>query len=120
TDVTIAPGGLPDELADLAGWVACLADARPLEEYTDLLATAGLLITRTEHHDDALRRMIEQIDARVRALRMIGGAWPVLADLDVDLDGDRVAALIAQAARAVELGAAGYALLLGRKPWAEA
>jgi ubiquinone/menaquinone biosynthesis C-methylase UbiE len=28
-DVTVRAGGLPPELAGIAGWVACLADARP-------------------------------------------------------------------------------------------
>lgn len=33
TDVTIDPDRLDPELASLAGWVACVADARPVAEY---------------------------------------------------------------------------------------
>ncbi len=109
TDVTIAPPGLSGDLAGLAGWVACLADARPLEEYGEILAAAGVRTVHTERHDDALARMVEEIDARLRALRMMRTAIPALADVDVD----RALALCAQAAAAVEQGVAGYALLVG-------
>ncbi|TQF02796.1 methyltransferase domain-containing protein [Kitasatospora acidiphila] len=115
TDVTLAPSNLPPELAELAGWVACLADARPLERYAALLTAAGLHTVRTERHDDALRRMVEQIDARLRALRIAGAAVPGFAE-PVDLD--RALALTAHAARAVDDGTAGYALLVAQKPQA--
>lgn len=108
TDVTVAPGGLPPELADLAGWVACLADARPAAGYADLLAAAGLQVTRSEAHDGALARMVEQIADRLRALRIVGR--------DAGVDFDRVLRLTAQAAEAVADGRAGYTLLTAHKP----
>ncbi|MFC1417713.1 class I SAM-dependent methyltransferase [Streptacidiphilus cavernicola] len=112
TDITITPGALPTELTELAGWVACLADARPLQEYAALLTTAGLRPTRTERHDDALRRMVEQVEARLRAYRMTARTGPALTGVDID----RALALTAQAARAVADGTAGYALLTAQKP----
>jgi arsenite methyltransferase len=108
TDVTIAPPGLTGELAGLAGWVACLADARPLEEYSSILAGAGMRTVHTERHDPALARMVEQIDARLRALRMMRSTIPALAGVDFD----RAADLTAQAAAAVRDGIAGYAMLV--------
>ncbi|MGB6162223.1 MAG: methyltransferase domain-containing protein [Pseudonocardiaceae bacterium] len=65
TDVTVADDGLPEELSTLAAWVACIADARPVTQYTDILATAGIATLHVEAHDDALARMIEQIEARL-------------------------------------------------------
>ena len=110
TDVALDPARLDAELASLAGWVACLADARPLEEYCDLLADAGLAVTLTEDHDDGLARMIDQIDARLVAFKMAG--VPALETIDFDQARRRVAL----AGRAVADGIAGYKLLVARKP----
>src|SRR5262249_33685388 len=41
TDITAADG-LPEELRDLAARVACIADARPVAQYTHILTQAGL------------------------------------------------------------------------------
>jgi arsenite methyltransferase len=64
TDVTLDPRRLDSELASLAGWVACIADARPVDDYCQYLEGAGLEVILTEAHDGALARMIETIDAR--------------------------------------------------------
>ena len=45
------PDRLPHELTGLAAWVACIADARPLDEYAAILDRAGLRIVHTERHD---------------------------------------------------------------------
>jgi SAM-dependent methyltransferase len=108
TDVTIAPPGLTGELAGLAGWVACLADARPLDEYSSILGAAGLRTAHTERHDAALARMVEQIESRLRALRMLRSTTPALAGVDFD----RGLELTAQAAAAVRDGVAGYGMLV--------
>ena len=109
TDVALDPARLDAELRSLAGWVSCLADARPVEQYVEMLAGAGLRVTRQESHDDALARMVEQIDARVRAFRM--AKVPALADVDFDLALTRTA----QAEKAVRDGIAGYVLLIAEK-----
>jgi ubiquinone/menaquinone biosynthesis C-methylase UbiE len=109
TDVALDPARLDAELQTLAGWVACLADARPVAEYVELLAGAGLTVTHTESHDDALARMIEQIDARLVAFRMAKVA--ALESIDFDTARERTAL----AARAVADGIAGYSLLVAHK-----
>ena len=109
TDVALDPNRLHDELKTLAGWVACLADARPVDQYVDLLADAGLKVTQREAHDDALARMIEQIDARLIAFRM--AKVPALESIDFDTARQRVAL----AAQAVRDGIAGYTLLIAEK-----
>ncbi len=110
TDVTLRRGGLPADLAGLAGWVACLADARPLDEYAGLLAGAGLRATLIETHDEALATMVEHVESRLRAVRML--ALPALAGVDLD----RALDLTRQAAQAVTDGIAGYGLLVAEKP----
>jgi arsenite methyltransferase len=109
TDVALDPARLDAELQTLAGWVACLADARPVAEYVELLAGAGLTVTHTESHDDALARMIEQIDARLVAFRMAKVA--ALETIDFDTARERAAL----AAQAVRDGIAGYSLLVAHK-----
>ncbi|WP_197285869.1 class I SAM-dependent methyltransferase [Nocardiopsis sp. NRRL B-16309] len=112
TDVTVAESGLPEELSGLAGWVACVADARPVTDYAALLAEAGLLTVATERHDGALARMIDQIEARVRLLSMT--APERLAQAGVDADA--LAPYLEAARRAVADGRIGYALIVARKP----
>jgi len=109
TDVALDPTRLDEELQSLAGWVACMADARPVAEYVSLLAGAGLRVTLTESHDDALARMVEQIDGRLRAFRI--AKVPALETVDFDTALERVAL----ADRAVRDGIAGYSLLVAEK-----
>ena len=106
TDVTVEPDRLDPELRTLAARVACLADARPAGEYQAVLAGAGLRVTLTEAHDEALAAMVEQIDDRLRALEMVGLPG-------VDLAAARP--YLAAANRAVRSGTAGYALLTAVK-----
>lgn len=112
SDVTVAAGGLPPELAGIAGWVACLADARPLEEYAAILTDAGLHVLVQERHDDALAAMVDQIHARLTTLRLVAGSAPALRDVDFG----RALELTGQAAQAVEAGHIGYAVLIAGRP----
>lgn len=111
TDVTVTTTGLPPDLAGVAGWVACLADAKPLEEYADILAGADLELLTVERHDEALAAMVEQVRARVTVLRAVTRSSAALAGIDLD----RVLELSAQAAAAVEQGVLGYGLLVARR-----
>lgn len=112
TDITVQPGGLPEELTGLAGWIACIADARPLDDYIAILGAAGLHTTHTQHHDEALRSMIDTIEARLKLLRMTAPTQLETAGIDVDalLRYSRLAA------EAVESGTLGYALVVAEKP----
>jgi len=110
TDVTLDLDRLDPELMSLAGWVACIADARPAADYCRYLERAGLELVLVEAHDDALARMIETIDDRLVAYQMVEA--PALAGIDVEL----VRRKVALAARAVADGIAGYSLLVAHKP----
>ena len=109
TDVTLDPSRLDPELATMAGHIACIADARPAAEYAGLLAGAGLEVVVSESHDEALAAMIDQIEARLRALALLGTAG-------VALDLDTILGYTAAAARAVAGGIAGYHLIVGQRP----
>lgn len=110
TDVTLDPDRLDPELRDLAGWIGCIADARPITVYKKLFEEAGLKVTCIEAHDGALARMVEQIDARLFALGMLEPDAPAGVDID------RARQRCALAARAVADGIAGYTLLVAAKP----
>lgn len=112
TDVVLTERGLPAELTTLAAWVACIADARPIAGYVDILAAAGLATSHVEEHDEALTRMIEQIDARVRVLRMTASGRLAVAGVDVAA----VLRYTALAKQAVADGLIGYRLLIAEKP----
>jgi ubiquinone/menaquinone biosynthesis C-methylase UbiE len=109
TDVTVDPARLDPELATLAGYVACIADARPAAEYAALLEAAGLRVVASEAHDDALSRMIDQIEGRLRM-------WAVLRPPGATLEPEVILRYTTAAAAAVTTGAAGYHLLIARKP----
>lgn len=111
TDVTITDAGLPAELTTLAAWVACIADARTVTDYTDILAAAGLQTRRIESHDHSLLDMIDRIDARITALRI--AAPTLLADNGVVPDA--VLAYTALAREAVKAGRIGYTLMIAEK-----
>lgn len=112
SDVTAVPDQLPPELTGLGAWIACVADARPLDEYAALLASAGLTVTHTERHDGAVTAMIDQIEARLTVVRLTAGQRAE----SLGLDFARAPAVLAAARAAVADGVLGYAILTATKP----
>jgi arsenite methyltransferase len=110
-DVTIAEGGLPDELTSVSAWVACIADARPLAQYRKLLTEAGLHVTHMEQHDGALTRMIDRLESRLHLARM---TFPQALE-DAGLDCDAALGYIEIARRAAADGLIGYAFIVAEK-----
>ena len=107
-DIVAESERLPDELRSLTAWVACVADARPVSELSALLERAGFAIESVEHHDDALARLLQDVDSRLRTAALI---WP---DFVSDgIDGGR--GLIHAAREALCQGNLGYASILARR-----
>ncbi len=69
-DVWLDPSRLDPELRGLAGRVACIADARPIDEIRTAWS-AGLVASHIERHDHALLDTIERVTTRLRAARLI-------------------------------------------------
>lgn len=111
-DVTMADAGLTDELSTLAAWVACVADAKPITRYCEILDDVGLRALHTESHDDALVRMIDQIEARLHLLRMTQKDVANAAGIDID----KVLEFVDLTRRAVDDRLLGYALIVAEKP----
>jgi arsenite methyltransferase len=105
SDVVLDPERLDPALRSLAGRVACLADALPLEGYRRLLGEAGFRVLHVEERADALALLIERIRAAIDVLAM--ASPPGIGPSDLDRARD----LAARAAEAVGRDVAGYALL---------
>ena len=54
-------GELPPELHTLLAWVACIADALPVDEYCAFLEQAGFQVSIIEPHPEALRQLVHEI-----------------------------------------------------------
>jgi arsenite methyltransferase len=107
-------GPLPPELDTLLAWVACIADARPVEEYERYLEAAGLVIETVEAHDEVLAQSIN--DVRDKLL----GAELLVNLKKIELPGgdfDQARVIARSAAAAVHAGKLGYMLMLAwREP----
>jgi len=103
---------LPSELESLLAWVACIADARPLEEYADHLRSAGCGSIETEAHHEALAQMVKDIRGRLVTAQLLVGLKKI--DLpDVDLAQAQTVARSAE--QAIRDGKLGYALIVGQR-----
>ncbi len=105
-------GPLPRELEGLAAWIACVADARPLDEYRALLTGAGLAVGVTELHDGALVDFVDAIWMRLFTTEIMVGLKKI------DLTGPDLAAakdIVRHALAAAKSGVLGYAIVTAAK-----
>jgi SAM-dependent methyltransferase len=110
-DVTVGPAGVPDDLAELPAWIACLAGAGTTDRYVGLLTAAGLKATRVEDHSDAMAELIGRIQARLKLARCVIASG---AQLNTDAV-ERGLVLAARAADAVSQAALGYCLVVAQR-----
>ena len=104
-------GPLPQELEGLLAWIACIADARPVEEYAGYLEAAGFEVTAVEAHDSALAEMARDIQGRLLGIEIM------VKLKKVDLPGadfEQAKRLARAAAKAIQDGSLGYSLIVGR------
>lgn len=105
-------GRLPADLDDLLAWIACIADARPPEEYARHLAAAGFEVKAMEDHDQALADLVRTMRLRLTGALVVArfkGAELPGADLA------RAGELARAAERAIADGSLGYLLVVARK-----
>jgi arsenite methyltransferase len=108
-DVVVEPERLPPSLQTAAAWIGCLAGALPVRDYEGILGRAGLRVIAAEPHDEALGGMIDEVEARIMALRLAGVA-PLAA-----LDPQQVRDVADTGRRTVADGVAGYVLLVAER-----
>jgi ubiquinone/menaquinone biosynthesis C-methylase UbiE len=103
---------LPKELDGLLAWVACVADARQIDDYLDFLVSAGLSPEITERHDEALVEMVRQVRRNLLGVEIMAG----LKTLDLPaLDLAAAKQTAKSAMTAIQNGQLGYAMIAARK-----
>ncbi len=104
-------GPLPPELDTLMAWVACIADAQPIEEYMSILTMAGFSMHQVEIHDEALAELIHEIRGKLLVAELMAN----LKRLDIPewIDFDEAGRLAKTTAETVNQGKLGYALFSG-------
>jgi arsenite methyltransferase len=112
SDLTRGPT-LPKELAGLLAWIACVADAQPVDGYAEYLRSATFEVERVELHDEALAEMVQQI--RMKLL----GAEIMVALNKLSLPGvsfSNAKQLAKSALDAIQKGQLGHAIITASKP----
>lgn len=109
----IRSGTLPPELDTLMAWVACVADAQPIAEYSSILSQAGFSMGQPEIHDQALAELINQVRGKLLVAELMVG----LKKLEVPgwVDFDQFGRLAQITAQTVDEGRLGYAIFPGVK-----
>ena len=106
-------GALAPQLDTLLAWVACVADARPTEDYLALLTNAGLAVETTENHTAALRAIVEDAHLKLMGAEILQKLGKLALPLGVDLEEAKALARIAS--EAVRDGTLGYVLIVADK-----
>lgn len=105
-------GPLGSGLETLLAWLACIADARSIDDYVAHLTGVGLTITSVESHDEALVSMVRDIQGRLLGVEL------AIALKKLELPGVDLA-IARQTARAAmdaaRTGLLGYAIIVAEK-----
>jgi SAM-dependent methyltransferase len=105
-------GPLPQELLGLLAWIACIADALPVEGYQQCLREAGLLTEPPEPHDEALGELVRQVEGRLLGAEL-AVALARTAPSQIDLTAAK--ALARDARSAIAHQQLGYCLVLANR-----
>src|SRR6266571_764612 len=104
---------LPRELDSLLAWIACIADAQPVDTYADYLRSAAFELEKVGLHGEALTEMVQQIRMKLLSAEVLVGLKK-LALPGVDFTS---AKHMAQSAlTAIQKAQLGYAVLIAVKP----
>ena len=103
---------LPKELDSLLAWIACVADAQPIEGYAACLSAAGLVVEQVESHDAALTQLVQQVRGKLLGAEIMVG----LKKLDLPgVDLSAAKEMAKRALLAIQKGVLGYAILTAVK-----
>jgi ubiquinone/menaquinone biosynthesis C-methylase UbiE len=103
---------LPPELDGLLARISCIGDARPGREYVAYLEAAGFGSVTLESHDDALGRLVHELQGRLLGAELMTRLEKLILP---GVDFTEAKAMGKSAAAAVKAGLLGYALLTARK-----
>ena len=103
---------LPGELRGLLAWVACIADARPVQEYAGYLEAAGIRNVEVEAHDEALVEMVRNIQGKLLGAELMNKLQKIPLE---GIDFTKAKQMAAAASGAVRVRKLGYALVVGQR-----
>jgi hypothetical protein len=94
-------------------WIACLADALPIEHYVSYLTTTGLTIDGIEWHNGALTELVLNIQGKLLGADLLARLKQVA--LPQTLDFEQAKAQARSAPAAIRAGQFGYAVLIAAR-----
>lgn len=100
---------LPPDLEGLLAWIACIADARPVTEYSAFLQNAGFEISTIEHHDDALAAMAREVQTRLLGVELMAKLKKINLP---EVDFDQAKQFARGALHAIQNGTLGYSVIV--------
>lgn len=106
-------GKVPEDLQGLLAWIACIADAQPIEEYARYLTEAGLTIDLVEAHDEALSEMVQQIRGKLLGAELLTRLKKI--ELPAAIDFEQAKALTKSASTAIQARQFGYVVITAGK-----
>lgn len=112
SDLTRA-GAIPPELEGLLAWVACIADALPIDDYVAHLQDAALTVTAVEPHDEALEQLVGGIRTKLLGAEIMVKLKKL--SLPEGIDFATAKGMARAASDAVRQGKLGYAIVVGAK-----
>lgn len=111
SDIT-RDGELPADLDTLLGWVACLADARPMDEYASLLAGAGFGTLVREQHAHALSSLASRVKFTLLGVEVVARLGKAPVPLAEVLEAKRIAKVVMAS---IQDGSLGYGIITGTR-----
>jgi arsenite methyltransferase len=103
---------LPKELDGLLAWIACIADAQPVNSYIEYPRAADFQVESIELHDEALLEMVNQVRTKLLGAEIMVG----LKKLDLPGVDFTAAKQMAHAAlAAIRNGQCGYVIVTGSR-----
>ena len=113
----LAPGGTGRaERSDAQGrlsWIACIADAQPLQSYVHYLTKAGLTIQRVEKHDEALFELVRAIQGKLLGAELLVKLNKIT--LPGEMDVGQAKMMAKAAATAIQARQFGYVVITAAK-----
>lgn len=102
-------GDIPADLQGLLAWIACIADAQPLEDYVHYLTEAGLTVQLVEQHDDALSDMVRNIQGKLLGTELLIKLKKL--QLPMEINFEEAKKMAKAAATAIKAQQFGYAIV---------
>ncbi len=106
-------GEIPAELQGLLAWIACIADAQPLENYVQYLTDTGLTIQLVEQHDEALSGLVRDIQGKLLGTELLVKLKKIT--LPGEIDVEQAKTMAKAVATAIQARQFGYAVVTATK-----